>query len=129
MADNGIRKVPLVRISHLYDCLLSSRFMNNESALLNAILNVPYTAGETNTAGGLNAMCNLVFNQSFGDRPNVPNVAVIMTDGNATNPSTVQPAIDRAHGLNITTYAIGVTNAIDEKSLKQLASAPQQASC
>ena len=61
-----------------------------------------------------------------GNRPNVSNVAIVITDGKPTDPSTVQAAIDAVHNNGITTLAVGVTNQVDEATLKQLSSPPQQ---
>lgn len=102
--------------------------MNNKTALLEAIRQLPYIAGETNTSGALAVMRTRVFNAEVGDRPDVPNVGIVISDGRATNTSAVGPEIGRVHGSNITTYAIGVTDQIDESSLQQLASEPKEAS-
>ena len=59
-----------------------------------------------------------------GDRSNVSNVAIIITDGKPTDPSTVQAAIDAVHDSGITTLAVGVTDQVDEATLKQLSSPP-----
>ena len=104
------------------------RYMYDRTALLEAIRQLPYIAGETNTSGALTVMQTRVFNASFGDREEVPNVCVILTDGNATNASAVGPAVDKVHGNGTWTCAIGITKAIDESSLKELASEPKQAS-
>ena len=93
-----------------------------------AIDRLEYISGQTNTSGALDVSRIFVFNTSRGDRPNVKNVAVIITAGIATDSTTVQPAIDRLHAANVTTYVVGVTKAIDEPSMKQLASNPKQAS-
>ena len=61
-----------------------------------------------------------------GDRANVTNVAIIITDGKPTNASTIQAAIDAVHNSGITTLVVGVTNEVDEATLKQLSSPPQQ---
>lgn len=61
-----------------------------------------------------------------GDRTNVSNVAIIITDGKPTDPSTVQAAIDAVHNRGIKTLAVGVTDQVDEATLKQLSSPPSQ---
>lgn len=103
----------------------TSRFLD-QTSLLQAIDALEYISGETNTSGALNVMMNQVLNASFSYRQNVPSVAIIITDGRSTDPSPVQPAIDRVHAANVKTYAIGITNLIDEATLKLLSSPPQQ---
>jgi len=84
--------------------------------------------GTTDTTGGLNIVNTQVFNTP-ADRPNATNVAIIITDGKPTDPSTVQAAIDAVHASKIVTLVVGVTNLIDEGTLKQLSSPPQQVCC
>lgn len=112
----------------LFDDAHYFRYMNNRTALLEAIRRLPYIAGETNTSGALTVMQNRVFNDEFGDREDASNVAIIITDGRATNASAVGPAIEYVHASGTRTYAIGITNQINESSLKELASDPKQAS-
>lgn len=71
-------------------------------------------------------MMNLVYNPAYGDNSNIQNVAVIITGSNATDPSTVQAAINRVHGAGVITLTIGLTS--DSYSAYQLASDPKQAS-
>lgn len=61
-----------------------------------------------------------------GDRPTVRNVAMIITDGKPTDPTTVPAAIDAVHNSGCTTLVVGVTDQVDEGTLKQLSSPPSQ---
>lgn len=61
-----------------------------------------------------------------GDRPNANNTAIIITDGLPTVVSTVPAEIDAVHAQGIATFAIGITNRIEENMLQTLSSAPQQ---
>lgn len=97
----------------------------NKAELVNAIHNLPYPGGQTDTAGGVRVMRTQVFNVE-GDRPFVNNTAIIITDGLPTDPSAVPPEINAAHAQGITTYAIGVTNVVNEDTLKLLSSPPKQ---
>ena len=54
---------------------------NSKSSMFPAIRSIPYVYGSTNTADGLRVLRSEVFNQANGDRPEVPNVAIIITDG------------------------------------------------
>lgn len=64
-----------------------------------------------------------------GDRPNANNTAIIITDGLPTVASTVPAEIDAVHAQGIATFAIGITNQIDEQMLQTLSSAPHQVRC
>jgi len=92
---------------------------------MHAIQNLPYPGGTTDTAGGLHMMRTQVFGVD-GDRPYVNNTAIIITDGQPTDPNAVPPEINAVLSQGITTYAIGVTSLVNEQTLQQLSSAPQQ---
>lgn len=103
-----------------------SRYIDTAS-LRAAILSTPYPGGNTNTSGGLYITRTQLFNKLYGDRPQIPNLAIIITDGKSTfdHQKTVPYAEDlRNDGAQIIT--IGVTNSIDEAELKAMASLPQQ---
>lgn len=96
-----------------------------KAELVDAIHNLPYPGGETDTAGGLRMMRTQVFNVE-GDRPFANNTCIIITDGLPTVPSAVPPEISAVHAQGITTYAIGVTLQVNEDTLKLLSSSPNQ---
>src|SRR6218665_3218513 len=102
----------------------NSRY-TNKTELIKAIQSLPYPGGTTDTAGGLHMMRTQVFSVN-GDRSFVNNTAIVITDGQPTDPSAVPPEINAVHSQGITTYAIGVTNLVNEQTLKLLSSAPQQ---
>lgn len=59
-------------------------YLNSFSSLdqiKNAIMTAPYKGSYTNTSGGIRAMTFEQFTEDNGDRPNVPNVAIVITDG------------------------------------------------
>ena len=111
-----------MRIVHCF------RYIYDRTELVAAIRRLPYIAGETNTSGALTVMQTRVFNTSPGDRKDVPNVGLIITDGRATNATAVGPAVQYVHDSGTRTYVIGITKEIDEPSLKELASPPKEAS-
>ena len=53
---------------------------------------VPYSRGRTATAAALRMLYERMFTVEFGDRSNVPNYAVVITDGESTvNPEQTLP--------------------------------------
>ena len=92
-----------------------------------AILTTRYPGANTNTSGGLYRARVDLFNPNNGDRPNVPNLAIIITDGKSTfdNDKTIPIAEDlRNDGVFL--VAVGITNSVDENELKAISSLPQQ---
>ena len=69
--------------------VLSSSY-NNKADARNAVLNAQYLGGNTNTSGGLRVMHSNVFTTQNGDRPNVMNIALVITDGKLQGRQTKQ---------------------------------------
>ena len=104
-----------------------SRFNNNLQRASSAILTTTYPGANTNTSGGLYRARVDLFNTRSGDRPNVPNLAIVITDGKSTFDSgrTIPYAEDlRQDGVDI--IAVGITNSVDERELRGIASPPQR---
>ena len=80
-----------------------------------------YTRGTTNTAAALQYVRQDMFGGS-GDRSNVPNLAVVLTDGNSNDKdATVEEAMAaKTSGIHIITMALG--GWLDEYELKSIAS-------
>ena len=101
---------------------------DNSDAIVQAILTSPYLGQTTNTPEALRQTRLQCFNMANGDRPNVPNLAIVVTDGVPFPPNRRSPALDEAKALRDTGAAvisIGITDAIDEDFLKGMSSAPQ----
>ena len=62
------------------------------SSIRNAVRNIRYLGGNTNTTGGLRLMRTEIFNAANGDRSDVPNVAILITDGVPTREVAELPA-------------------------------------
>ena len=101
---------------------------DNSNAIAQAILTSPYLGQTTNTPEALRQTRLQCFNVATGDRPNIPNLAIVVTDGVPFPPDRRTPALDEARALRDTgavVISIGITDAIDEDFLKGMSSAPQ----
>nr|XP_034337074.1 collagen alpha-1(XII) chain-like [Crassostrea gigas] len=89
-----------------------------------AVNAIPWRYGITNTADGLQTMHEEMFNEGNGDRPGVPNICIIMTDGvsNINYQKTI-PEAEIAKEKGIYIYAIGITLK-DFKEVNGMASNP-----
>lgn len=85
-----------------------------------------FMGGQTNTSGGLRVMLEDQFNRFNGDRPDIKNIAVVITDGesNVDRQRTI-PDAEAARSAGIAIFSIGVTNAVNEQELRQMSSMPQ----
>jgi collagen type VI alpha len=91
-----------------------------------AITNLKYRGENTNTTGGLYLAHMILTNQSYGARPGIPKVIILITDGIPTFdvaelPQTV--ADIKAAGIRIVT--IGITNQVNVTLLQSIASTPE----
>jgi len=119
-------RVGLVEFSNFGRNVFYLNTYNNKNDVINAVLNLAYDDGNTNTSGGIRAMHLEQFISGRGDRQDVPNVAIIITDGVSTwdKEKTIPSAIE-ARNAGITIFSVGVTNAIDENELRLMSSTPQ----
>ena len=105
----------------------------NKHDTLQAIENVPYQAGWTNTADGICKLIRYGFNETYGARSGaVLRVAVIMTDGQSNRnsiecgTSTPQAAADLKRQIPpIVVFAIGVTDNVNDTELEAIATSPR----
>ena len=108
------------------DNLFFLNSFNDAVSLTNAVNNVGFIGSYTNTSGGIRTANFEQFISARGDRPDADNIAIILTDGvpNLDVEQTV-PDAEALQAAGVTVYAIGVTDAIDEFTLKSLSSQPQ----
>ena len=96
------------------------------TSLLQAIANITYTAGGTDTADAI-LTCIQQFNTSYGARPRssgIPRIAIVVTDGRSNNKASTIAAAEMAHTRNILSYAVGVGSNVDMTELSAIASDP-----
>ncbi|KAL3863774.1 hypothetical protein ACJMK2_005509 [Sinanodonta woodiana] len=97
---------------------------SNKGDIIQAIRNIEYTKGNTNTAGAIKRATDTFFLKGNGDRDDVRNVLVILTDGksNINEENTIKEANNaRASGIHI--FAVGIKDA-DEEELNGIADKP-----
>ena len=72
-------------------------------------------------------MNDVEFTSGNGDRPNIKNIAIIITDGLSTRDvdQTIPEAI-RARQRGIKIYSVAITKVVNEDELKRMSSMPQQ---
>jgi len=89
-----------------------------------AVSNSKFLDENTNTSGGIATALNQMFTKEGGDRPNAPNIMVIITDGVSTydNATTIPNAV-KAKNANILVVSIGVGNKTSQAELEGMASA------
>jgi hypothetical protein len=91
---------------------------NTTAALEKAIDAVTFTAGSTNTGAALEMLRLTGFNN---ERPGVPNIAIVITDGLSSDPDSTKLQARLAKAGNIL-IAIGVGNQVDQTELSNIGS-------
>ena len=121
-------KVGAVVFSEQVNLAFSMDTYTDAQSIKDAILNLAYLVQTTNTPEGLRVTREQCFNQGNGDRPNVQNLAIFISDGVPFPADRKEPAIREAEALKrvSSVIAIGVTNVIDRDLLRSISSAPQR---
>ena len=101
---------------------------SNDLQYLNDVidnLEFQYEGGSRNTASGLREMHNNQFLENNGDRPEVHNVAILLTDGvSIIDAANTIPEAASAKGDDIEIYVIGISSGVDESELRDISSTP-----
>ena len=122
--DSGNVRVGLVIYSTRVHIQFHLGSHNTKSAILDAIEKVPYITGNTNTADGLATIGTSMFVDKNGDRPDVENIAILVTDGqsNINSRRTMPEAVKlRDSGIKIFSVGIGLTQT---QEIRQISSLP-----
>jgi len=116
----------VVRYSVVGDNIFYLNNYDDSTSMMNAVNGMQYIGSYTNTSGGIRTAQYQQFSGLRGDRSDAPNIAIILTDGlpNLDTDLTIPDAISM-QAAGVTMYSIGVTDAIDETTLRQLSSQPQ----
>ncbi len=127
MVQQNHTRVAVVQFSHRANVIFGLEYvtMANLSAIRERIQNLEYLDGQTNTSGALRVMRQEVFRSDRGDRPDIRNVGIIITDGHANldeNLTEIEANFVKRRGIRM--FAIGLTTDINEAELKGIASRP-----
>ncbi len=89
-----------------------------ESQLIARVLQTDYLDQRTNIADGIELMRDDVFEEDKGDRPDVQNIGIVISDGKANErENDTLPEANQAKAEDIVIISVGVTNEIDEAEM------------
>ncbi len=121
-------RVGAVVFSEQVSLVFALNTFTDAQAVKNAISGIAYLGQTTNTPEGLRVTREQCFNAANGDRPNVLNLAIFISDGVPFPANRRGPAIQEAEALKnagVLVAAIGVTDVIDVDLLRAISSPPQ----
>ncbi|KAI0220298.1 Matrilin-3 [Lamellibrachia satsuma] len=126
IGSNQVR-IGVVKFSTDAESVFHLNQYTDKNSLKEAIRRISYLGGHTNTAGGIRIMHDDEFTAQNGDRPGVPNIAIVVADGVSTRDesSTIPEAI-RARNNNIKIYSVGITSGVKEAELRDISSSPHE---
>ncbi|KAH9505738.1 Collagen alpha-4(VI) chain [Bulinus truncatus] len=95
-------------------------------SLQKAILNVPYEGEATYTDKGLRLISSAdMFNKNKGGRNNAPDVVIVLTDGQSTNPTGTLTEAMKLKSQGVKMLSVGISSYIQKSELLSLASSPE----
>ncbi|XP_052223522.1 collagen alpha-1(XII) chain-like isoform X3 [Dreissena polymorpha] len=95
----------------------------DKNALVAAIKHITYISGDTYTHFALDYVKTNSFTKPAGDRNNVTNILIVMTDGRSNAPAeTVKSAAALHAGLNAKVFVIGIGSGVSTSELEVIAS-------
>lgn len=125
--DVGVSRtrVAVIRFSDIVHVVFRLGEYRDTNDVKEKILTMPFRGLDTNTSGAIRTALSMVYSGSPGDRPDIPDVIVLVTDGESTieQNKTVHEAM-RAKKMGIKMYVVGVTEEINVDELKEMASDP-----
>ncbi len=112
--DSGLTRVGLLYFSDNPSVEFRLDDYSRKSQVEAAVLSTPYLGQRTGTAEALDAVRKEIFSNS-GDRPNVANAIIILTDGESTStPEGISVTTAQSLRLDdrINIFTVGITNNI-----------------
>ena len=90
------------------------------------IQGMPFLNGNTNTSGGLYVVLSQLLFGRGGNRPEVHDFVVVITDGVATRDvEFTVPYAEEIHATGATVLVVGISTNVDENELRAISSLPQ----
>ncbi|ELU08766.1 hypothetical protein CAPTEDRAFT_228894 [Capitella teleta] len=117
--DRGIR-MGVIWYGNRADIAFHLNDYNNTDAIKNAIdSKMRWKDEATNTSGAIRVMYESMFTYEHGDRYSIPNVGIIITDGESNRDQNLTiPEADEARKKGIYVFALGIGDDINQKELE-----------
>ena len=124
IASNAVR-VGVVTFASVANNEFNLNTFKSRGETINAINNIEYIFGGTRTDLALKYAVENSFSIWAGDRPDVPNILIVITDGKSNEPELTRQEADILHQLGVKVFAIGIGTGVDDTELGHIASAEQ----
>ena len=118
-------RIGLIKFSQEAEVVFHMNEYSDVDQLVDRISSISIIGSETNTSGALRLMNDQAFTPQHGDRPDVHNVAIVMTDGQSNvNMSGTVPEALRSKNKGVRMFVVGLTKNINANELRAMSSLP-----
>ena len=124
IGENNVRVGVVTFSSYTFIKFHLNKYFDKQR-MINAINNIGYFGGNTNTHKALRILRYTAFTKRNGDRIGVPNIAIVVTDGISSN---VRATIKEAVALQksgVVIFSIGIGKYLQQYELIVMASKPK----
>ncbi|BFZ12371.1 hypothetical protein BsWGS_15410 [Bradybaena similaris] len=121
----GQAKFSVIRFESTAEIVFGFNRYTDATSLKNAILNIAYTEGGTDTAAALRLARQVGFSTANGARTGVPKVVIVCTDGMSNVPSDTAIEAKNLKDSNVLVLSIGIGSSVNKAELDTIASFPE----
>lgn len=122
--DTGSIRVGLITFSDTYKQYFFLNTFTTRGQMLAALNNVTYVPGATNTGMALNYVRTVMLTSGNGDRPEAPNIVVLLTDGGSTDRRATSNEATLLRNSGATIFLIGTGNWLYDPELYAITGYP-----
>jgi collagen type VI alpha len=116
IGPNGVR-IAGIGFSDQADLAFRLDRYNSKANINEAIRRMPFMeSSRTNTSGALKLMRDQVYDQRYGDRLSVRDIAIVVSDGASNDPMQTSLEARRVHDDGIRTFAVGIGRSVQQIS-------------
>ena len=124
IAPNAVR-VGVVTFASVANNEFNLNTFQSRDETINGIDSIGYIFGGTRTDLALKYAAENSFTVASGDRPDVTNILIVITDGKSNEPEFTRQEADVLHQLGVKVFAVGIGTGVDDTELEHIASTEQ----
>ncbi|KAL3856133.1 hypothetical protein ACJMK2_015326 [Sinanodonta woodiana] len=122
----GKTRVGAINFSNKVTTAFNLKTYDSKQYVLNAISAIKYTAGHsTDTFDALSVLRTEHFSSINGDRSDVPNIAIRLTDGESGDMERTRNEAKLTREAGVSIFAIGIGDSVKKEDLEEIASSPK----
>ncbi|XP_078589338.1 sushi, von Willebrand factor type A, EGF and pentraxin domain-containing protein 1-like [Branchiostoma floridae x Branchiostoma japonicum] len=120
----GLTRIGLVQYSDSPSDVVFLKDYDNKTQISEAIDGLSYLGGATFTGEAIDHTRTISFAESNGNRPEIPDTLVVVTDGKSSDDISFPSLSTRQKGVNV--FVVGVGEDLDRQTLRGIAGDPEK---